>query len=150
MKRGNFKSSKGYTRSSSKTDYSVYILLGLLILSSITFIFISQKYNSSYEPFENEKKTRIEYYYKDGCPHCDSFKPIWDLISNDKELLKIVDFKEYDLKKDGDRASKFLINSIPEIISVNINPVTPDKELKEKFEEDRTVENLKKFIKKNA
>jgi thiol-disulfide isomerase/thioredoxin len=151
MKRG-FKAAKRFSPS-SKSDNTTYILLGVLLLSSALFIFMSMNYNMSYEKFTSgniDKKVRIEYYYKDGCPHCDIFKPMWEKISNNAELLKIVEFKSYDIKLDGARASKFEINSIPEVIAVSIQPLSSDKELIAKFDLDRTEDKLIKFIKDNA
>jgi len=135
---------RGFVR--SKSDTNMYILLGLLLLSSIVFVFITQRYNMSFEPFENAKKRRIEYYYKDGCPHCDVFKPTWEEVSKDAELLKLVDFKMYDIKNDGGKSAKYGINSIPEVISVDIS--TDEK--KAVFESNtRSVDDLKKFVKDN-
>lgn len=150
MKKSNYGKSSRFSRSiknSKFNDVSIYILLGVLVLSSLLFIFISQRYNMSYEPFENAIKTRrIEYYYKEDCPHCVSFKPTWEKVSTDPELTKIVDFKSYDIKNDNGKSVKYGINSIPEVIAVDID--TDNK--KNIFESNtRSIEDLTTFVKNN-
>lgn len=147
MKKNSFGKSKKIYNSKSKSDNTiVYILLGVLLLSSIAFVFMSQRYNMSFESFENVKTTRIEYYYKNECPHCVDFKPIWEKVSNDAELLKLVDFKSYDIKNDGGKSAKYGINSIPEVIAINIS--NDDK--KALFESNtRSIKDLTEFVKAN-
>jgi thiol-disulfide isomerase/thioredoxin len=149
MKNGSYGRSKGFSRSKSYSKYgnmSMYVLLGVLVLSSIAFVFMSQRYNMSFEPFENAKTKRIEYYYKEECPHCVNFKPTWDKVSTDSELLKMVDFVSYDIKNDGGKSAKYGINSIPEVIAVDIN--SGDK--KAVFQSDtRSVSDLTGFVKAN-
>lgn len=145
MKKNSFgKSKKNYNFKSDNTF--VYILLGVFLLSSIAYVFMTQSYNISFESFENAKTTRIEYYYKKECPHCVDFKPTWDKVSNDAELLKLVEFKSYDIKDDGGKSAKYGINSIPEVIAVNIS----NNDKKALFESNtRSIEDLTKFVRDN-
>lgn len=147
MKKGSYGKSKSFSRSKTKSsNMSMYILLGVLILSSLAFVFMSQRYNMSFEPFTNAKTKRIEYYYKDGCPHCDNFKPTWDKVSTNTELLEYVDFISYDIKNDGGKSAKYGINSIPEVIVVEMS--SGDK--KAVFESNtRSEEDLIAFVKAN-
>jgi len=147
MKKSSFGKSKKFYNSKSKSDNTIiYILLGVLLLSSIAFVFMTQRYNISFESFENAKTTRIEYYYKKECPYCVDFKPIWDEVSNDAELLKLVEFKSYDIKNDGGKSAKYGINSIPEVIAVNIS----DDGKKALFEsKTRSMKDLREFVKAN-
>jgi hypothetical protein len=147
MKKSSYGRSKGFSRSkTTSSNMSMYILLGVLILSSIAFVFMSQRYNMSFEPFTNAKTTRIEYYYKEECPHCVNFKPTWDKVSTNPELLGLVDFISYDIKKDGGKSAKYGINSIPEVIAVEMS----SDNKKAAFESSsRSEENLIAFVKAN-
>jgi len=146
MKKDSYGKSKFFPNIKTSSNTNIYILLGVLLLSSLAFVFISQSYNMSFEPFENVKSRRIEYFYKEDCPHCVSFKPTWEKVSSDPELLKLVEFKSYDIKNDGGKSAKYGINSIPEVIAVDI--YTDDK--KALFESNtRSVDDLISFVKAN-
>lgn len=98
------------------------ILLGILFLSSVLYLFLSQRGNRSgrFEYFTTKQYT-VEYYYINGCPHCVAFDPVWKNVSENAELNSKIDFKKLEISSNQDRASKFNISSAPTIIVVKKN-----------------------------
>ena len=84
------------------------------------------------------KKTLL-YFYADYCPYCRDFNELFSELK--KNHSNLIYFKKIDLQKFPDYKSKYDIDTIPALFI---------KENKVKFDDDRTKENLVKFIKQNC
>lgn len=82
--------------------------------------------------------SKIMLFYADWCGHCQNFKPIWNSL-----MKKVnIEFEEYNADVHTEEIKKYGIEGFPTIILQSGDDL-------HKFEEDRTVENLKTFINKN-
>jgi len=125
-----------------KNNIVHYAILATFIL--IIFVIIM---NSRYicESFSSgTKKYSLEYYYMDGCGHCEDFNKsgVWDqLMSKTWDNVSIV---KYNMKDKMDRVNKFNITGFPSIILVDVSD-GKDKLVSE-FKGERTHSKLESFI----
>jgi len=87
--------------------------------------------------FENDGKKKVVYFYMNGCPHCDSFSPIWDEF---KQTSKLTTHK-IESADAGTMIDKYKISGFPSIILLDEN----NNKLKE-LEGPRTVAGLNAMI----
>jgi Thioredoxin len=120
-----------------------------IILISIIFIFavlISNK--QTIEGFFNSdnKKYSVEYFYMEGCGHCIEFNNsgIWEKLNG--LTWSNVSLKKYNRSENLERVNELNISSFPTIIVVNNSTGIPN--IIASFEEERTYDNIFKFIKK--
>lgn len=125
-----------------KNNIVHYAILTTFIL--IIFVIIM---NGRYicESFSSEKKKySLEYYYMDGCGHCEDFNKsgVWDqLMSKTWDNVSII---KYNMKDKIDRVKKFNITGFPSIILVDVSD-GKDKIVSE-FKEERTRSKIESFI----
>lgn len=125
-----------------KNNIVHYAILTTFIL--IIFVIIM---NGRYicESFSSEKKKySLEYYYMDGCGHCEDFNKsgVWDqLMSKKWDNVSII---KYNMKDKMDRVKKFNITGFPSIILVDVSD-GKDKIVSE-FKEERTLSKIENFI----
>lgn len=125
-----------------KNNIVHYAILTTFIL--IIFVIIM---NGRYicESFSSEKKKySLEYYYMDGCGHCEDFNKsgVWDqLMSKTWDNVSII---KYNMKDKMDRVKKFNITGFPSIILVDVSD-GKDKLVSE-FKEERTRSKIESFI----
>lgn len=132
------KSKKGGSKNSSFINIFMVIIIILLFIG---ILIAYNKYKYKFETFTDNKKITIQYYYMDGCCHCDDFMDTWN------EFVEIVKKDEYrdkynteKIKLTMDMDNKFEITGTPTIIAVR-----DDKKISE-FNLTRTVENLVNYI----
>lgn len=97
---------------------------------------------------ENKKKNDviIIVYHWNSCGHCRSFMPMFhDLLNRERNLMDMsnifsVEYDNFDFLPNDLRN----VNAFPMIISYE------NGKKKEEFKEQRTEDNLKKFIKENS
>jgi len=77
--------------------------------------------------------------YRDTCPYCVKFKPIWNKFK--KKYENVIDIREVDVTKQPDVSADLGVKGVPAIILVNGGKVV--------FKGERTLENLEKFVKEN-
>jgi hypothetical protein len=118
-----------------------YFILATFVL--IVFVLLLNSKNIC-EGFYENKKYSLEYYYMDGCGHCDQFNEsgIWEKL--EKNHYDKCDFKKYNMKDNMDRIKKFDIQGFPTILLVDKSD-NKDKMVKA-FEDARTYTNLERFI----
>ena len=87
--------------------------------------------------FENDGKKKVVYFYMNGCPHCDSFSPIWDEF---KKTSKLTTHK-IESADAGAMIDKYKISGFPTIILLD----ETNNKLKE-LEGPRTVAGLNAMI----
>jgi|TARA_B000000475_G_C15628734_1_gene296483 hypothetical protein len=125
-----------------KNNIVHYAILTTFIL--IIFVIIM---NGRYicESFSSEKKKySLEYYYMDGCGHCEDFNKsgVWDqLMGKTWDNVSII---KYNMKDKMDRVKKFNITGFPSIILVDVSD-GKDKLVSE-FKEERTRSKIESFI----
>jgi thiol-disulfide isomerase/thioredoxin len=126
---------------------SNWIIIGVVLISTV-FIFgllIANK-DAIEEGFfgGGNKKYSVEYYYMDGCGHCDDFNKsgVWEKLN--KMEWKNVSLHKYNCEEHMDRVKMFNIRGFPSIIIVD-NSATP--KMIASFEEERTEQKLLQFIK---
>jgi len=122
-----------------KTFKIEYIILATFAL--ILFVLMLNSKNICETFYNNNKNYSLEYYYMDGCGHCNEFSEsgIWEkLESANSDKCK---FKKYNMKDKMDRIKKFNIQGFPSILLIDNN----DKMVKS-YEGARTYVDLDKFI----
>ena len=114
---------------------SILFIVGLLII-----FFYFNKYvltNINVENFENDGKKKVVYFYMNGCPHCDSFSPVWDEFIQTCPLpthkIESADAKEM--------METYKISGFPTILLLDEN----NNKIKE-LEGDRTINGLNALI----
>ena len=109
--------------------YLVRYLLKMLIYSNFTFSYL--------ENFGNV--TRVEYFYMNGCGHCEKFTPTWDRFTNQyKGSVKLN--KTEQSQAGADTLKKYGVEGFPTVVKID------ESGNYETFTGERTVEGLKKFI----
>lgn len=86
----------------------------------------------------------VEYYYMDGCGHCDDFNTLWEKLINME--WKNVSLQKYNCYKHKERIKMFNIRGFPSIIIVDNSSNNPT--VVASFEDERTEKNLLEFINK--
>jgi thiol-disulfide isomerase/thioredoxin len=127
-------------------NWNIVIMLVVIVIFSGILITYYNKTNFM-ENF-NSNKISIEYYAMDGCHFCEDFNPIWKEFIN--KYGSEYTLKKYFVSKDGDekaleRSKQFSINGFPTIIAVSNEKIVdtlPDN--------NRTIDGLLKFAKKNS
>lgn len=112
----------------------------LYIAALIVVFYYFNKYvltNMNVENFENDGKKKVVYFYMNGCPHCDSFSPIWDEF---KQTSKLPTHK-IESADAGEMMSKYKISGFPTILLLDEN----NNKLKE-LEGPRTIAGLNAMI----
>ena len=112
----------------------------LYIAALIVVAYYFNKYvltNMNVENFENDGKKKVVYFYMNGCPHCDSFSPIWDEF---KQTSKLPTHK-IESADAGEMMSKYKISGFPTILLLDEN----NNKLKE-LEGPRTIAGLNAMI----
>jgi thiol-disulfide isomerase/thioredoxin len=98
--------------------------------------------------FNSEKKFSFEYYYMDTCGHCRDFNETghWDKLNT--QTFNKVSLKKYNMKEHKERVSALGITGFPAFIMVDntATAATGSPSVLASFEEERTYENLLKFI----
>ena len=85
------------------------------------------------------KVKSIVYFYMKDCPYCDNFNPIWDKFT--KTYKGKVKIQKYERSKVINKLKKYNIESFPTIIKIYEDGTF------QKFNDNRTIKNLNKFIK---
>ena len=133
-----------------KSDIFIMISIIFFLLLAIVILLAYNK-NKIMETFKNtsddDKKYRIEYYYMDGCGHCEDFSKsgVWDKLNS--EYGNKLDFKKYNMKDCKDRLDKYEISGYPTIIIIDKSG--SEKKLEE-YNDDRRYEKMKVFVGKYA
>jgi thiol-disulfide isomerase/thioredoxin len=112
----------------------------LFIVALLIIFYYFNKYvltNMNVENFENDGKKKVVYFYMNGCPHCDSFSPIWDDFKQNCPL----DTYKIESANAGEMMTKYKISGFPTILLLDEN----NNKLKE-LEGDRTLANLNAMI----
>jgi thiol-disulfide isomerase/thioredoxin len=115
---------------------SILFIVALLII--IVYYFNKDIFtNMNVENFENDGKKKVVYFYMNGCPHCDSFSPIWDEFKKTSPLVT----HKIESADAGTMMSKYKISGFPTILLLDEN----NNKLKE-LEGDRTIAGLNAMI----
>lgn len=112
----------------------------LFIVALLIIFYYFNKYvltNMNVENFENDGKKKVVYFYMNGCPHCDSFSPIWDEFTQTSPLGT----HKIESADAGEMMTKYNISGFPTILLLDEN----NNKLKE-LEGDRTLANLNAMI----
>jgi hypothetical protein len=127
-------------------------LTGIILISAV-FIFailIANREMIREGFFNSEKRYSFEYYYMKNCGHCKVFNATgdWDKLS--ALTFNNVSLKKYDRAEHIERVDSLGITGFPAFVMVD-NTATAgaggSPTILASFEEERTYENLLKFIK---
>ena len=81
-----------------------------------SIICLSKKIFSSVEGF-SINAVKVNYYYMDGCGHCETFSPIWDeFTSSYKGPLQ---FQKINMKDAEDDLKKYEIDGFPTVVLID-------------------------------
>ncbi len=83
------------------------------------------------------EKKKVVYFYMNGCPHCDSFSPIWNEFTQNSPLTT----HKIESADAGEMMGNYGISGFPTILLLDEN----NNKLKE-LEGDRTLANLNAMI----
>ena len=114
---------------------SILYIIALLIIFYFFYKYVLT--NLNVENFENDGKKKVVYFYMNGCPHCDSFSPIWDDFKQTSPLPT----HKIESADAGEMLSKYNISGFPTILLLDKN----NNKLKE-LEGDRTLAGLNALI----
>ena len=112
----------------------------LFIVALLIIFYYFNKYvltNMNVENFENDGKKKVVYFYMNGCPHCDSFSPVWDEFKQNCPLAT----HKIESADAGEMMTRYNISGFPTIILLDEN----NNKLKE-LEGPRTLEGLNTMI----
>jgi len=127
-----------------KNNVLHYAILATFILIIFVIIINGRNICEAFTSGAGNKKYSLEYYYMDGCGHCEDFNKsgVWEqLSSNNRDNLTLV---KYNMKEKMDRVKKFNINGFPSIILVDVSD-GKDK-LISQFEGPRTYAKIESFV----
>jgi len=92
------------------------------------------------------KDTVIIVYHWNSCGHCRSFMPMFhDLLNKERNLINFSNIFEVEYDN-----FKYLPNDLTDVNAFPMIIAYENGKKKEEFKEQRTKENLKKFIKDNS
>jgi len=135
-----FGTSKSVFGSIASSSY--IIILSVVFIAAVILIANKQQIQ---EGFFNNKYT-AEYYYMEGCHHCDVFNGsgVWEQLINEGGFTKIT-LKKYDRENNIQRLKSMNISSFPTIIIVDNSGAEPV--IIASFEDERSYPKLYNFIK---
>lgn len=125
----------------------ISIIFFLLLAIAVLFAYNKNKIMEAFTGESADKKYRMEYYYMEGCGHCEDFSNsgVWDNLTS--EYGDKLEFKKYNMKDCKDRINKYEISGYPTIIIIDKSNF--EKKLEE-YNDDRKYEKMKAFVQKYA
>jgi hypothetical protein len=125
----------------------ISIIFFLLLAIAVLFAYNKNKIMEAFTGESADKKYRMEYYYMEGCGHCEDFSNsgVWDNLNS--EYGDKLEFKKYNMKDCKDRIDKYEISGYPTIIIIDKSNF--EKKLEE-YNDDRKYEKMKAFVQKYA
>jgi thiol-disulfide isomerase/thioredoxin len=123
----------------------ITIIMFLLLAIVILFAYNKDKIMETFTGSTSSNKYVLEYYYMDGCGHCDNFNNsgVWERLNN--SYGNNIEFKKYNMRDSKDRIEKYSISGFPTIIIIDKS--NSEKKLEE-YNDDRTYDKFKIFIEK--
>ena len=125
----------------------ISIIFFLLLAIAVLFAYNKNKIMEAFMGDSADKKYRMEYYYMEGCGHCEDFSNsgVWENLNS--EYGDKLEFKKYNMKDCKDRIDKYEISGYPTIIIIDKSNF--EKKLEE-YNDDRKYEKMKAFVQKYA
>ena len=104
-------------RLSLKKPIASILFVGALVL--VIFYYFNKTIftNMNSENFENNGQKKVVYFYMNGCPHCDSFSPIWDEFTQNCPLPT----HKIESANAGEMMNTYNISGFPTILLLNEN-----------------------------
>lgn len=104
-------------RLSFKKPLASILFIGALVL--VIFYYFNKTIftNMNSENFENNGQKKVVYFYMNGCPHCDSFSPIWDEFTQNCPLPT----HKIESANAGEMMNTYNISGFPTILLLNEN-----------------------------
>lgn len=101
-----------------KPSLFVKCVIGIVLFSFIICLAYRFKLFSSIEGF-SINAVKVNYYYMDGCGHCETFSPLWDeFTSSYKGPLQ---FQKINMKDAEDDLKKYEIDGFPTVVLIDEN-----------------------------
>ena len=125
----------------------ILIIFFLLLTIAVLFAYNKNKIMEAFMGDSADKKYRMEYYYMEGCGHCEDFSNsgVWENLNS--EYGDKLEFKKYNMRDCKDRIDKYEISGYPTIIIIDKS--SSEKKLEE-YNDDRKYEKMKAFVQKYA
>ena len=104
-------------RLSFKKPLASILFIGALVL--VIFYYFNKTIftNMNSENFENNGQKKVVYFYMNGCPHCDSFSPIWDEFTQNCPLPT----HKIESRDAGEMMNTYNISGFPTILLLDEN-----------------------------
>lgn len=125
-------------RSNSGDMISMVLIVVFLLIAIVALYYMNGR--NVFEPFSGDRKYCLEYYYMDGCGHCDRFNDsgVWEELK--KTYGNKLEFNKYNYRDAKDRIDKYNITGFPTII------LTENDNIKAEYNGNREKGDLAKFI----
>lgn len=117
------------------------VVFMVIVLTIVCGLFCVYKLMQKSEGFGlSQTGKELVFFSMPGCPHCDKFKPTWDLLRNNYGNTAHIEIVEVSSNERPDLVQKYGISSFPTIVALK------EGELVGTFEEDRNYENLVRYM----
>jgi len=117
---------------------SMGFIVVFLLIAIVALYYMNGK--NLLETFTGNKRYCLEYYYMDGCGHCDRFNEsgVWEELKN--TYGNQIEFYKYNNREVKDKVDKHNITGFPTII------VTENDNIKAEYNGNREKGDIEKFI----
>ena len=124
------------TKMFKKQSFFVKCIIALLIVGLVVFIVprLQLQQIPSFEGFSSITPAEVNYYYMDGCGHCEKFSPVWDEFTS--AYKGSIQFQKFNMKDAEEDVKKYEVNGFPTVVVIDENGKF------EQYEGERTIDGL--------
>ena len=137
-----------------KSESIIYLALGLVLVYILVYYVLPTNMvfkenfdlfnsNSSIDSMNNDKSTKLVYFYMNGCGHCKNFTPTWDkFCAANSSTIKTYKFEQAQVREQIDT---YAISGFPAILLLDENNAKIDE-----YNGQRTLEGLTSYVNGHA
>ena len=137
-----------------KPESIIYLALGLVLMYILIYYVLPTNMvfkenfdlfnsSSSIDSMNNDKSTKLVYFYMNGCGHCKNFTPTWDkFCSANSSTIKTYKFEQAQVREQIDT---YAISGFPAILLLDENNAKIDE-----YNGQRTLEGLTSYVNGHA
>ena len=99
----------------------LFVKAFILFIAFGLVIFIMSLFNGEPSPQEgfSSSPAKVNYYYMDGCGHCEKFSPVWDEFT--KSYNGSTQLKKINMKDAGNDLEKYKVDGFPTVVIIDEN-----------------------------
>jgi len=137
-----------------KPESLLYLALGLVLVYILVYYVLPTNMvfkenfdlfnsNSSIDSMNNDKSTKLVYFYMNGCGHCKNFTPTWDkFCAANSSTIKTYKFEQAQVRE---QINTYAISGFPAILLLDENNAKIDE-----YNGQRTLEGLTSYVNGHA